>query len=410
MTTIAECWPGEACGRPDCPTCSMFETVAAGSGDNGAEPVPDLSPGNNRSDQRKRRSGDKGDKGDSPRRRVSWTAAELLATTFPEPRWAVPDVVPEGVNLLAGPPKCGKSWLALGLGVSVAAGGRALGSIEVVEGPCLYLALEDTPRRLQRRLSTILGPDPAPSGLTIAVECPPLPMGGDERIATWLDQNPDARLVVVDVFARVRGPVLKDASAYDADYAAVGRAKALADEYGVALVLVHHTRKATDDDWLNTVSGTQGLAGAADAIAVLKRTRGKADGILSITGRDVDEAEHALRFSSDLGAWQLTDTPVAHIRMTDVERGIVDWLAGHEGDSPKQVADGAELDHEAVKKAMRRMADKGDLDTDGHGHYWIPVPPVPPVPRPGQGPLFGGQPGDSTDSPSLNDTQEEPLP
>jgi RecA-family ATPase len=57
--------------------------------------------------------------------------------------------VPEGCILLAGPPKVGKSWLTLGLGLSVASGGKALGRIDVTAGQVLYLALEDTPRRLK---------------------------------------------------------------------------------------------------------------------------------------------------------------------------------------------------------------------------------------------------------------------
>ena len=81
--------------------------------------------------------------------RTAWTADELMATEFPAPKWAVPGIISEGVNLLAGPPKVGKSWLSLGLALSVAAGGQAMDSVPVESGPVLYLALEDTPRRLQ---------------------------------------------------------------------------------------------------------------------------------------------------------------------------------------------------------------------------------------------------------------------
>lgn len=330
------------------------------------------------------RSGDSGDSRDRDTRRTSWTAAELMATDFPEPRWAVPGLVAEGINLFAGPPKVGKSWLSLGLAVAVATGGKALGRIDVEEGPCLYLALEDTPRRLKSRLATVLAGSPAPESLTIAVECPPLAAGGDERIADWLDRNPDARLVIIDVFARVRGPVLRELSAYEADYLAVTRAKALADAYGLAIVLVHHTRKASDEDFVATVSGTHGIAGASDAIAVLKRTRGKADGLLSITGRDVDEAEYALTFAPDIGAWQLSDTPADEVRLIDSQAEILAFIRENEGVGPKAVADGTGLDYELVKKTMRRMADRGVIDTDGHGRYWAPVPAVPPVPVPGQ--------------------------
>src|SRR5688572_20122765 len=66
-----------------------------------------------------------------PSRRSSWTATDLIATEFPEPRFAVPGLIPEGLTLFAGAPKLGKSWLGLGLGIAVASGGRALGSVPV---------------------------------------------------------------------------------------------------------------------------------------------------------------------------------------------------------------------------------------------------------------------------------------
>ncbi|GAB3915830.1 hypothetical protein GCM10029964_127840 [Kibdelosporangium lantanae] len=76
------------------------------------------------------------------RPRTTWNAAELMAVSFPEPTWAVPGIIAEGVTLLAGPPKVGKSWLSLGLGLSIAAGLPALGTVAVDPGPVLYLALE----------------------------------------------------------------------------------------------------------------------------------------------------------------------------------------------------------------------------------------------------------------------------
>jgi AAA domain len=306
-----------------------------------------------------------------PDRPTTWTAAELMAANFPPPRWAVPDLLVEGATVLAGAPKAGKSWLALNLAVSVATGGPALGQIEVDPGPALYLALEDTPRRLQDRLGKILrGQTPAPETLTISIECPPLSAGGTERLADWLTNHPDARLVVIDVLARMRGPRLRDDSIYAADYALATEIKKIADEYHVAILVVHHTRKAGAEDWIDTISGSQGIAGGVDAIAVLKRMRGQVDGVLSVTGRDIEDVEHALRFSADLGSWHFSGIPVADLHRTEGQRQIVSWLIAHEGDGPIQVAKGTGLDYELVKKSMRRLAERGELDSDGHGHYW----------------------------------------
>jgi hypothetical protein len=314
------------------------------------------------------------------RPRISWTAAELVAEEFPEPRWAVPGIVPEGCTLLAGPPKVGKSWLTLDLGVSVSTGGKALGRLDVPAGPVLYLALEDPPRRLKDRLLKVLAGDPAPATMTLATSCPPLPEGGDKRIAAWLAQHRDARLVVVDVFTRIRGPKPPGSSAYEADYAAVAQMKAVADAYGVALILVAHVRKQEADDFLETVSGTNGLAGAADAVAVLRRPRGKADGELRITGRDVEEATYALEFAADLGAWQLLEGPAAEHVLANTRATILAAVRQEPGIRPRQIANATKLEHGLVKKTVQRMVDAGQLDTDGNGRYFLPVPPVPAVP------------------------------
>ncbi|MCX4824401.1 AAA family ATPase [Streptomyces sp. NBC_01142] len=303
--------------------------------------------------------------------RTAWTADELMATEFPAPKWAVPGIISEGVNLLAGPPKVGKSWLSLGLALSVAAGGTAMDSVPVDGGPVLYLALEDTPRRLQTRMGKILGNERAPSGLTLATSCPPLPQGGSEAIAQWVERNPEARMVVIDVFAKMRGNSAPGASAYDADYAAVGHAKRIADHYGIAVVLVHHVRKAASDDFLAEVSGTNGLAGAADATLVLKRARGQADGVLHVTGRDVDEAEYALRFYAEAGAWQLLEGPAADHTIGDTRATILRYVREHPGAKPKQIAEGTRLQPDLVRQSCSRMANDVQLIRKAGG-YVVP--------------------------------------
>jgi hypothetical protein len=331
--------------------------------------------------------------------RTSWTAADIMAMEFAPPKWAVPGVLSEGVNLLCGPPKVGKSWMSLGLGLDVAMGGKAFGAIDVDPGPVLYLALEDTARRLHNRLGKVLAGRQAPAGLTLATECPPLPQGGDQAIAAWLDRHPEARMVIIDVFAKLRGNSAPGASAYDADYAAVGRAKKVADEYGVAFVLVHHVRKAGSDDFLTEVSGTNGLAGAADATLVLKRARNQGDGILHVTGRDVDESEYALTFNADAGAWQMLDGPAEDHQIGETRAAILRWLRQAPGSTPKAIADGSGLAYETVRKTCTRMLADGQLAADTGGRYRVPgtptVPGVPPVPAVPELPLSSENGGDS---------------
>ena len=323
----------------------------------------------------------------------AWTADQLMAAEFPPTRWAVPGLIAEGISLLSGPPKVGKSWLAYGLGLAVAGAGKALDTIEVEHGDVLYLALEDTAKRLQDRMRKMLGSTPAPKRLTLHTTCPPLTDGGGHAIAGWLERHPDARLIIIDVLARIRGRDDTGMSAYDADYAAITRIKRLADHYGVAVVLVHHVRKASSEDFLTEVSGTNGLAGAADAVLVLKRSRGDADGVLHITGRDVDENEYALRFIPNSGTWTLLDGPPQDHTLPDTRAAILRYLRDHPGSTPKAIAEGTGRNYDNVRKTCARMAEDQQLHVDHTGSYRPPagpgtpgetgtVPPVPAVPPP----------------------------
>jgi RecA-family ATPase len=233
----------------------------------------------------------------------TYSARELMETEFPEPRFAVPALIPEGLTFFAGAPKLGKSWLALGLSIAIASGGHALGKIKVDQGEVQYLALEDSPRRLKGRLSSLLNGSGPPEGLSFETRWLPLADGGAEDIAAYVSTHPACRLVVVDVFARLRSPAKDSGDRYMHDYLAAEQLQKVASEHGVAIVAVHHTRKAAADDYIETVSGTFGLAAAADTVAVLKRSRGQADAEFRVTGRDIEEQSLALKFAPAVGTW-----------------------------------------------------------------------------------------------------------
>jgi hypothetical protein len=305
------------------------------------------------------------------RPRTAYRADELMAIEFPAPKWAVPEVIAEGVTLLAGPPKVGKSWLSLGLGLAIASGAPALGSIATEPGPVLYLALEDTPRRLQSRMRKVLAGGRPSGDLTLDTWCPTVSDGGAEYIAGWLEENPDARLVVIDVLTKVRGkPPPGASSAYEADYAAIGAIKRLADAYAVAVLLVHHVRKAASEDFLATVSGTNGLAGAADAVLVLERARARADGILHITGRDVAENDHALSFDLATGSWTMLDGSVEQHTMSDTRALIARYVRDYPGSKPAEIAAALGFGRDLVKQTCRRMVDDRQLTVQPGGAYY----------------------------------------
>lgn len=302
-----------------------------------------------------------------------FTAADLMSTTFPEPRWAVPGLVAEGLNLLVGSPKLGKSWLCLGLAVAIASGGMALGKVGVDPGEVLYAALEDTPRRLQDRLQKVLHDEPVPDRLSFITALPRMP-DAIGYIEGWLEAHPEARLVIIDVLRKVRPPADTRSGMYADDYDVMSALKNLADRHSVAVLAVHHTRKATDEgDVFNEVSGSTGLTGAADAILIAKRARNTAEAVLHVTGRDVTEQEYGLTWDAEACSWSLLDEPALVTGMSATRRRILDHLLDVNGARAGDIAQAIGMAEATVRQNLRRMVDAAQLDTDGGGLYFPPA-------------------------------------
>jgi hypothetical protein len=133
------------------------------------------------------------------------TAAALRTKVFEPIKYIVLGYVPEGATILAGRPKLGKSWLMLSVGLAVSRAGKCLGDIECEEGNVLYLALEDNERRLQSRITKLIGfADQWPVRFQYATEWPRANAGGLDKIRQWIASVEKPRLIVVDVLAMFR--------------------------------------------------------------------------------------------------------------------------------------------------------------------------------------------------------------
>jgi len=322
---------------------------------------------------------------------VYFTADVLLSTYFPPIKWAVHGLISEGLVVVAGPQKVGKSSLILGVCAAVAEGGKALGRVDVEAGDVLYAALEDSPRRLKHRLGQVLNGRPAPARLTIVTALPSMPQA-TELVSEWLDEHPDARLVVIDVLAKVRPMSAPGVDRYEADYRILSELKRLADHHRVAVVVVTHTRKLGAEDVFDTVSGSVGLTAAADSTIVLRRARNETAGSLSITGRDVPECEYAVQFDGDRSTWtldghELADAArkAAEVRATaglgDRSSEIVAHVNAHP-DGVRAVDVERDLEIPDARRYLARLADAGRIEKAGRGLYKGCVPTIPSVPLP----------------------------
>jgi RecA-family ATPase len=287
---------------------------------------------------------------------------------FASIKYIVPGFIAEGLTLFAGKPKVGKSWLLLHAAWAVASGGTTLGNIECEQGDVFYAALEDNARRLQQRMVKLFGEKPGPGRLRFACEMKRLKDGGVEQIKHWIKTAESPRLVIIDTLKMVRTPAGKGQSVYEADYDSVVELRNLAAEHGVAIVVVHHQRKAEADDVYDTVSGTLGLTGAVDTIMILWR---EANGtVLAAKGRDIEDISKAVAFDSETCTWTIIGN-ADEVRRSTLREKILEALAEAKDEplGPNQIAAATGLKPTNVRKLLQAMKADGLLKTKGYGKY-----------------------------------------
>lgn len=228
----------------------------------------------------------------------------LMNTVLPPIRFVISQLLPQGLHVLAGAPKVGKSWLSLWLCLQVAEGKPAW-EFSTTQGDVLYLCLEDSYSRIQNRLLDIT--DDAPPNLFFATMSEKLHCGLEQQIEQFLGAHPATALIVIDTLQRIRsGP--NDANPYASDYRDLGILKDLADKHRIAILLIHHLRKMSDDDPMNMISGTTGISGATDTNFVLRKSKRSANtATLYCTGRDIEYRELPLEFDSAEHVWKLRE-------------------------------------------------------------------------------------------------------
>ncbi|MBA7485202.1 hypothetical protein ES707_20740 [subsurface metagenome] len=295
--------------------------------------------------------------------KTSFTLAELMSMELPEPRWAVPGILPEGCSILAGKPKMGKSILCLNLAIAVSTGGKAFGKIDVEQGDVLYLALEDTATRLKNRGTTILQSFPAPKNLYLETVWPRIVNGELPGLEERIKAMKDPRLVIIDPLQIIR-PEQKTQpkNQYTIDYEDIIVVKKLADKYSIAILIVHHLRKQTSEDIMDDISGTFGLTGAADGILALKRKTSQADAELHVTGRDIESETYALKLHSDLSSWELLGK-ADEVKATANRQLIYDVVKDAETPlTPKEIKEITDLPERTIFWNLKKLVEDGGVE------------------------------------------------
>jgi len=289
-----------------------------------------------------------------------------MEQTFEPLNWTVDRIIPEGCVVLAGRPKIGKSWFALQLALAVATGGKALEHTPVQQNCVLYMALEDTERRLQSRVKQLLGDGPVPQELRLATNWPTIDEGGAEALDQFLTCYPEHKLVIIDTFRKIKSR--KRGGEFDT----LTKLSDIAHKFGICLLIIHHTRKADAEDAFDTVSGSTETASVADAMLVLKRSRYSSYSELNVTGRDIEEKKLALKFYSDTLRWELIGE-ADKVLMSETRKEIIQVLRKADTSmTPKEIADCLDKKPATVRKAISRMLRDKQIDTSySPGRYLV---------------------------------------
>ena len=225
--------------------------------------------------------------------------AALMSQPLRPPDFVVDSLLSQGLHILAGSPKVGKSWLILWLAVMVAKG-EPVWDMATRQGHTLYLCLEDSVLRIQNRLFEIT--EDAPESVHFCTECAPIGQGLEEQIETFSMEHPGTVLVIIDTLQMVRP--IHDAT-YANDYRDMSVLKRLADRLGLAILLIHHLRKEKAEDVFHRISGTTAISGAVDSnFTLVEKRRGSGRAKLTCIGRDIEYRELELERNAD-NVWEL---------------------------------------------------------------------------------------------------------
>ena len=297
----------------------------------------------------------------------TFTVADLMKKELPPLEEIIPQILPEGLTVLSGKPKTGKSYLVMDWGLAIAHGGLAMGQLPCKQGSVLYMALEGNERLLKERLAT-LGryferETSSVTNLEIALRAKVLDKGGYEQIEGWIKGHPDAKLAIIDTYQKVKPMKRGNIDDYDAAVETLGRLQEIANEKHISILIVHHNTKSKTDDDFDAILGTTGIRATTDTNIVLNRTRGGDDSeitVLSIESRQgIPEGRYAYRFKE-------ADTPVilllgdADEYSISKERAeVLELLKSDPGLTPSQIGDA--LGKKNITPLLQKMRKAGQV-------------------------------------------------
>ena len=257
-------------------------------------------------------------------------AETLYYKPLEHPKMLIDGVLSDGLAIMAGDSKIGKSWMVLWMCLQISKGEPVWG-LPTRKTDVVYLALEDREWRVQQRMQDLT--DTPPENLHFGFSCGQLGAELESQIEDVLKDYPSTGLLFIDTLQMVRDNVSAKVNAYAQDYKDLSSLKKIADNHGICIFVVHHTRKERDGgNIFNDMTGSTGIMGVADTGMILRKDDRFGDNAtLCITGRDVEEKKLKMQMCGV--KWEITEELSADDlrkeRIPDFVFKVVDFLFEH---------------------------------------------------------------------------------
>ena len=293
---------------------------------------------------------------------------QLMQELIPPLKWSVTPILPEGFGVISGRPKGMKSWTALGICYAVQNGTKFMGH-ETTQGDCLYLALEDSKRRIKDRIIKLGYQKLNPPTILLASDVPYLGFGFEECVQEWINSKDNPRLIIIDTLARVKPRARKNSgTAYDMDNELLSKIQTIAVQNNITIACISHLSKAQQEYNFDRIQGSVGVQGISDFMWLIDRGDNSNQASIIGRGRDMNDFEYAVKWNEDKWQYDFTGN-LQMVQLTENRRQVIDAMniLSKEKDeiAPRDVCKYYEVsvqskDGKRISKTMQRM--EGDFE------------------------------------------------
>jgi len=306
--------------------------------------------------------------------RKAKTLSQILTEKIEPPKWIVEQLIPEGVTLVCGPSKSGKSYLMLYIAFCILEGQKVFGEFQVEEAPFLYFDLEESQSELLERIKDVLGKTVLSEEAGFyTIENKPQDLEALlSDLDNWIKENPKTRLIVVDTMVKIQPESKKGLSDYQNDSKFVGNLQAWAKAHKLAIVLVHHTTKTTNlSDPFKEIIGSVGLFGSSDMALVLKMNPDEKTHTLFVRGNRGNIKPIAIEMNWSNGNWNYLGDSGELSEKSEI-RQILEILKDYpEGLGPKDISKLLDLPENTVSVRLSRLKTKGSVKNVKRGRWTV---------------------------------------